>query len=221
MSVELSDVLHVLAHELRTPVGIAHGYVRLLLEDRLPHEAERRRALEQLQKALSRLTNLSHESSALANWYERDEGPSTPVTARALLDAIAAAAFDSPVAVEAARAPEGAMIKTDDRKALEQALVSLVRSTARELRGRACAVTPRDGDGHVDLLIGSEDLLAGLTRGPSDGDAGSIGLDRGGIGLALVHATVVVDAHGGVCWTMNGSRQTLGVRLPLMAAAAS
>jgi signal transduction histidine kinase len=45
MSVDISDILHVLAHELRTPVGIAHGYVRLLLEERLSQESDRRRAL--------------------------------------------------------------------------------------------------------------------------------------------------------------------------------
>ena len=72
MPVDISDILHVLAHELRTPVGIAHGYVRLLLEDRLHQEADRRRALEQMQKALGRLSDLSHESTALASWFEQD-----------------------------------------------------------------------------------------------------------------------------------------------------
>jgi signal transduction histidine kinase len=220
MPVEISDILHVLAHELRTPVGIAHGYVRLLLEDRLPQEAERHRALEQLQKALSRLTTLSQESSALANWYERAGGEAGTVNARGLLDTIARADFDSPVTVDTSRVPAGAMISTDDRTVLEQALLSLVRSTARELRGRVCAVTSRDGEGHLDVLIGPEDQLAVLTRGPADSDAGPIAIDRGGIGLALVHATVVVGAHGGACWTMKGSRQTLGVRLPLADATA-
>ena len=90
MPVDIGDLLHVLAHELRTPVGIAHGYVRLLLEDRLPQEADRRRALEQLQKALSRLTDLSHESSALANWFEREAQPPARVRVRELMDAVAA-----------------------------------------------------------------------------------------------------------------------------------
>src|SRR4029450_12367478 len=97
MSVDIGDVLHVLAHELRNPGGIAHGYVRLLLEDRLAAESDRRRALEQLQKALGRLTELSHDTSALANWYERDESDPAPVETRALLDAVMSTAFASPV----------------------------------------------------------------------------------------------------------------------------
>src|SRR4029453_11667771 len=97
MSVDIGDILHVLAHELRTPVGIAHGYVRLLLEDRLPAESDRRRALAQLQKALGRLTDLSHQASALANWYERTESARAVVETRMLVDAVMRAAFDSPV----------------------------------------------------------------------------------------------------------------------------
>ena len=72
MTVDVNDILHVLAHELRTPVGIAHGYVRLLLENDFPSEADRRRALEQMQKALGRLSDLSQETTSLAAWYEQD-----------------------------------------------------------------------------------------------------------------------------------------------------
>ena len=46
-------------------------------------------------------------------------------------------------------------------------------------------------------------------------EAGPVALERGGLGLALVHAAIVLDAHGAERWTMNGSRQTLGLRLPL------
>src|SRR5262245_37423647 len=140
MSVVIGDVLHVLAHELRTPVGIAHGYVRLLLEDRLPAESDRRRALEQLQKALGRLTDLSHETSALANWYERDESAAVAVGTRSLLDAVMSAAFDWPVDTDVTRVGDGTHIATADRLQLERALLNIVRSTARELRGATCTV---------------------------------------------------------------------------------
>ena len=88
MPVDFSDILHVLAHELRTPVGIAHGYVRLLLEERLPQESDRRRALEQMQKALGRLTELSHESSRLATWYQRDGASDEVVAATVILERV-------------------------------------------------------------------------------------------------------------------------------------
>ena len=43
----------------------------------------------------------------------------------------------------------------------------------------------------------------------------AIALERGGLGLTLVHAALVLDAHGAERWTISDSRQTAGFRLPL------
>jgi len=215
MPVDIGEILHVLAHELRTPVGIAHGYVRLLLEDRLPQDADRRRALEQLQKALGRLTDLSQESSALANWFERDESAPARVGARALLDAVLATAFDFPVAADIARVSEHAALATTDGKQLERALGAMIRSTGRELRGRPCGVDAQSDASHLVIRVGDAARFDALAGGPDAADAAPLPIDRGGVGLALVHASLVLDANGGVCWSVNGSRQPVGVRLPL------
>ena len=215
MSVDIGDILHVLAHELRTPVGIAHGYVRLLLEDRLPEEAERRRALEQLQKALGRLSELSQESSALANWFERDDSAVAPVNARSILQTLLAVPFDSPVKADTSRVPATVAIGTADRPQLEKALTSMVRSTARELRGRPCQLAARADERELQLLIGDAAQFEALDDGPEAAGAGPMAIDRGGLGLSLVHARIVLDANGGRCWSANGSRQAIGVRLPL------
>jgi hypothetical protein len=215
MSVEINDVLHVLAHELRTPVGIAHGYVRLLLEERLTQESDRRRALEQMQKALGRLSELSHESTALAAWYEQHQATPQCVDARALIDYVAEADYDFPVTVETREVPEGTRIKTTDELSLCRALTGIVRATARELRGTTCDVVARVVNGSFEMLTGPEELLGPLGEGPTAPAAGPIALERGGLGLALVHAAIVLDAHGAERWTMNGSRQTVGLRLPV------
>jgi signal transduction histidine kinase len=215
MPVDIHDILHVLAHELRTPVGIAHGYVRLLLEERLHQETDRRRALEQMQKALGRLSDLSHESTALAAWYEQEHTEARPVPARALLDRVAEAEYDFPVTVDLSNLPEGCLVRSPDDASLSRALIGVVRATARELRGTTCDVTASVVDGSVEILTGPEELLAALGAGPSAPAAGPVALERGGLGLALVHAAIVLDAHGAARWTMNGSRQTLGLRLPL------
>jgi hypothetical protein len=215
MSVDINHVLHVLAHELRTPVGIAHGYVRLLLEERLTQESDRRRALEQMQKALGRLSDLSFESTALASWYERDHSTSRRVAARALIDHVADANYDVPVTVATTEVPPDVWVKTTDAESLCQALTGIVRATARELRGTTCDVLGRLVDGSFEMLVGPEELLGELRKGPDAAEAGSVALERGGLGLALVHAAIVLDAHGAQRWTMNGSRQTVGVRLPV------
>ena len=215
MSVDINDVLHVLAHELRTPVGIAHGYVRLLLEERLTEERDRRRALEQMQKALGRLSDLSHESTALASWYEQDHSTAHRVDARTLIERVADANYDSPVTVEAGNVPTGVTVATSDEQSLCRALTGIVRATARELRGTTCDVVARVVDGTFEMLAGPEELLEALGAGPAAPEAGPVALERGGLGLALVHAAIVLDAHGAQRWTMNGSRQTVGLRLPI------
>lgn len=215
MPVDISDILHVLAHELRTPVGIAHGYVRLLLEDRLPQDTDRRRVLEQMQKALTRLSDLSHESTALAAWYEREAPECRRVAARALLDRVGQADYDFPVTVDIDAVDDEVHVHTSDESALGGALISLVRATARELRGVTCDVRARTVDGTFEVLMGPEELLPALSAGPGQPEAGALGLERGGLGLALVHAAAVLDAHGAERWTMKNSRQAVGVRLPL------
>ena len=215
MRVDINDILHVLAHELRTPVGIAHGYVRLLLEERLTQESDRRRALEQMQKALGRLSDLSHESTALASWYEQDHSTPATVEVRKLIQHVADAQFDSPVTVETSEVPPDISLKTSDEQSLCLALTGIVRATARELRGTTCDVVARVVDGTFEMLTGPEELLATLGQGPTAADAGPVTLERGGLGLALVHAAIVLDAHGAQRWTMNGSRKTVGLRLPV------
>jgi hypothetical protein len=215
MSVDINDVLHVLAHELRTPVGIAHGYVRLLLEERLTQESDRRRALEQMQKALGRLSDLSHESTALASWYEQDHSNAQPVEARTLIDHVAQHEYEFPVTVATADVPPGVRVATTDETSLRRALTGIVRATARELRGTTCDVVARVVDGSFEMLTGPEELIDALARGPQAPDAGPVALERGGLGLALVHAAIVLDAHGAERWTVNASRQTVGLRLPI------
>jgi signal transduction histidine kinase len=215
MPVGIDDILHVLAHELRTPVGIAHGYVRLLLEDRLPHDADRRRALEQLQKAIGRLSRLSDENTALATWYERERSLSDEISVHALVHRVADTTYEWPVTVEPCDLPQGAVVRSVDADTLGSALVDIVRATAREQQQKTCHVVSRVVDGQFEMLAGPADLLDALRDGPTASAAGPITLERGGLGLALVHAAVVLDHHGAQRWTMNSSRRTIGVRLPL------
>jgi len=216
MPVEPNDILHVLAHELRTPVGIAHGYVRLLLDDKLPQEADRRRALEQMQKALRRLSDLSQETTALASWYDEGcAGDSQYVDVGGLVDRIAGAPYEFPVTVHVTDIPDHATVRTPDPTILTNALISIVHATARELRGQPCTVLARVRDERLEMLTGPDHLLGTLGDGPTAAEASPLGLERGGLGLALVHAAVILDAHHAERWTMNSSRQTVGVRLPL------
>ena len=104
---------------------------------------------------------------------------------------------------------------TFDASALADAIATLVQVTARELRSQPCALAAHVDRRRVDVLIGAEDGVRALAAGPDAPNAGAASLERGGVGLALVLAAVVLDAHGAVRWTVDGSRATVGIRLPL------
>ena len=98
---------------------------------------------------------------------------------------------------------------------LAAAITGLVHATARELRGQPCAVVATTDAKWFDVLVGPRDRIAALRAARGTADAGAIALGRGGLGLTLLHAALVLDAHGAERWTLNDSRQTAGFRLPL------
>ncbi len=217
MPVDISNILHVLAHELRTPTGIAQGYIRMLLENRLTDPADRQRALEQTQRALARVSELSHESTRLAAWYEDERGPTTRVDLRTLLERVAAdAGGEPPVMIRSSIAAADVGIPTFDANALSCALVTIVKATARELRHQSCTLSAgASPDGIVDILIGKEEQFAAAGEGPDAPTAGGLALERGGLGLSLLLAVAVLEAHAAIPWTLNGARTTVGIRFRL------
>lgn len=56
-------VLNLLIHDLRTPLGVAHGYLRLIREQRLTTPDDRERALASTQQALGRISRLCEDAS--------------------------------------------------------------------------------------------------------------------------------------------------------------
>jgi hypothetical protein len=169
-----------------------------------------------MQKALGRLSELSQESSALAAWFEQAGTDYARVAPRALLERVAAAEYEWPVKIDTTQVNGNGVLRTRDIDGLAQAIVNVVRATARELRGSECIVVARDAtDMRLEILAGAHERLVALEAGPDAADASPIALERGGLGLALVHAAVVLDAHGAERWTMKGSKQIAGLRLPL------
>jgi signal transduction histidine kinase len=57
-------VLSLLIHDLRTPLGVAHGYLRLIRADKLPAPEDRDRALAGTQDALGKISRLCQEAGA-------------------------------------------------------------------------------------------------------------------------------------------------------------
>src|SRR5260370_40175295 len=73
-------VLSLAVHELRTPMTVVAGYIRMLLKDRAgPLSDQQRRLLEEAEKSCARLTALVAEVSDLSNL----EGGTAPLNRQA------------------------------------------------------------------------------------------------------------------------------------------
>lgn len=221
MPVDIGNLLHVLAHELRTPAGIVQGYLRMLMDDRLTDPADRRKAIEQALRATTRVSELATEGSRLASWVEQAQAPpGERVDARALIDRVVAGASDgAAVASRVDIAPAAGQVATVDAEALTNALIAVTKATLRELRNKPCTIAARVANGDaidaIDMWIGLEDQFVALDAGPAAPDAAPLALERGGVGLSLVYAAAVLETHGATAWTVNGSRTTVGIRLPI------
>ena len=60
---ESAKALNLLIHDLRAPLSVAQGYLRLLQQNRLEAEADRQRAMTQSMEALGRITRLCEEAA--------------------------------------------------------------------------------------------------------------------------------------------------------------
>ncbi len=58
MPPNLAQVLNTLAHEIRTPLAVSQGYLKLYLDGRLTNVDDTRRAFEQTRQALGTLATL-------------------------------------------------------------------------------------------------------------------------------------------------------------------
>src|SRR6187399_818466 len=58
MQLNLAQVLNTLAHEIRTPLAVSQGYLKLYLDGRLTNVDDTRKAFEQTRQALGTLATL-------------------------------------------------------------------------------------------------------------------------------------------------------------------
>ncbi|HYN07143.1 MAG TPA: hypothetical protein VES67_07110 [Vicinamibacterales bacterium] len=214
--------MHLLGHELRSPAGVLIGYLRMLQEGRFSSEADRVRIYDKMRIALTRVTGLGDAVSQLTSWIEKPERPAVLVDASELVDrsvAAARAAHDRPLETELNVAPGAARIRVKNGQALEAAVAAVIQATAREAGDSPVAVRAsvrRDREPAVEVVVGPK---ARLDAEPSlsSADSEEFAIGRGGMGLSLVLATVVLDAHAARVWTAAGNRSIAGVRLPVVA----
>lgn len=206
----LLKAFSVLLHDLRTPLGVAHGYARLLREDRLSSEADRARALQGISDALERLTRLSRDASA---FVEVDEQP-LPLARVAAVE----------VADHVVRTLGAQLSATDRQQLLDRvcALRSLdmlsesLLALAASLAAGADAPDVRVAGDATELLV----LMGSTADRPRLLEGARPAFDpwRAGHALSLARASHQLARNGGAVWALD-SHRALAVALPLEGAA--
>jgi len=212
-------------HELRTPVTVVGGYLRMLLREQAGPLTERqRKMLEEAERSCSRLGALVSEMS---DFGKLEAGELTfarqEVDIAGLIAELAGGMLegaDRGVRLEV-RGVDEPVPMTGDRTRLSAALKALMHAALRE-RGEPgaiiveCSTEGRNGQRYALVRIGDETALPLLTA-PPDETMPAYDVWRGGLGLALPVARRVIEGHGGTLWSADGahSRSASALRLPL------
>jgi signal transduction histidine kinase len=206
---KLPRLLSLSVHELRTPISVVAGYLRMVLKDPAETLDERyRHWLEEAEKSCARLATLVSEMSELSHL----EGRTAPFK-RAPVDLhmlLANAIADLPeltersISVELTPGHEPVAIQGDGPR-LKLAFTSILHALRREVvtsdrlfvRER---VGTYQGKPASWIAIAEQAHIDRLATAPAE-SLTTFDEWRGGCGLSLAVARRIVDGHGGAMWS--------------------
>jgi two-component system, cell cycle sensor histidine kinase PleC len=217
--------LSLAVHELRTPVTVVAGYLRMLLKEQAgPLSEKQRKMLEEAERSCGRIGALVAEMSDLGKLESKELALARqPFDLAKLLAELASGMHEGgdrgvSLQVRGVEQPLGVL---GDRTRLAAALQALLHASLRE-RGEPGVIVAkvsksRSGPPSAIIAIADESLVGTLEDAAATGSP----FDewRGGLGLALPVARRVVEAHGGALWSAPGERPRAGsaLRIPLNA----
>jgi signal transduction histidine kinase len=216
MHPNLAQVLNTVAHEIRTPLAVSQGYLKLYLDGRLTNADDQRRAFQQTRDALGTLATLCNDMSKVSALAE--------IASPALTARVSAREFVAHV--QKAQEVEGtewsgdggaASIATQSATDLAHAVAIVAKAAFDEAREAPHAVQVVTGPELV-MLAGTRGAIPALAAGPGAADAQQVDFTRGGKGLRLIWAAFVLQRHHVDTWTHQGHRASVGFRFPLVQA---
>lgn len=206
-------MLHLLIHDLRAPLSVAQGYLRLLLQNRLESETDRQRAITQTMEALGRLGRLCDDASAYVAEDTTEALPTTVVQVAGLMgqvrEACAARCSDSIIFAEASQ-PLVGVVRARQIEQVVQSLAVILCAVRRSSRDTSIRVSVHEAQKEARFLLGCEDDRVALMSHPPE----TFDPWRGGHGIALPLACRVITEAGGRIWTCANARGAVGIALP-------
>jgi signal transduction histidine kinase len=197
MNNDLGSLLSLISHEVRNPLGVTRGYMRLLEQQAGTMSESQRQAIAASLRATDRANDILNQMSALARFYRGEVTLARQRTTVApLLHAVAngvARPSDPLVTTHVIDTPE--LEITADPEMLQSAISLLTTAVIRgqpadtRVNLRAHAQSREHSDGvSIEIMC--------LHNG--DGaSAHDLDVTRGGLGLDLPIATCIARAHGG------------------------
>jgi signal transduction histidine kinase len=209
VTAELLRAFNLFVHDLRGPLSVAHGYLRLLREQRLDSEAERERALTHAVEALGRISRLCADASSLVHSYESTPPAGTRVSARLLADQVSRAVRER-VPASVSGIPDAGMLRLASLDSVAGAMAAIVTAVAGA-RPRADRMVTIDAAAQeLRVRLGAADEQQLLADGPRHA------FDPWrGHGLAIPCACRTVERNGGMVWGVDGRQGVVGLALPL------
>ena len=222
----LPRALSLAVHELRTPVTVAAGYLRMLLKEQAgPITDKQRKMLEEAERACGRITAVVAEMSDMGKLESRQLSVGRSAVNLAELVAGLASTMqegrDRGVHLEITGI-ENAVTVLGDRARLSAALGGLTHASLRE-RGQpgtvVAALTKVTGTPTpwAVFAVGDPSAIPGLVEQARTGAITDFDEWRGGLGLALPVLRRVIESLDGAVWSANGDQAKAGsaLRLPL------
>ena len=216
---ELPLLLSLSVHELRTPITVVAGYLRMLLKD--PSgllDARYRHFLEESEKSCARLAAIVAEMSELS---ALESGKAVlkraPFDLRALLvDAIAALPDVPDRTVDVAlTTADGPAVAEGDSPRLTTALAAILHGLRREVVSTdRILVQERAGEYNSKraswIAIAEPEHIDSISNAAPD-SLTTFDEWRGGCGLSLAVARRIIHGHSGAVWSIAGGPKTAAV----------
>lgn len=224
MDEECAKLISLAVHELRTPMSVVSGYLRMLLAQKAGGLSEAQaRLVAEAERSAARLAAVIAELADVVK-LDASQAVSTrqDILLSSLLAEVAAGVHegrDRGIRLEV-QGPAGEPLIVGDRDRLRKALRAILVANLRERPDDEVVIASgsiRELGGRPAVCVVVADAAQALTMSSfNPPDWSRFDQWRGGNGLSLVLAARVIAAHGGQTWSLRTPRGTAdAVALPL------